>query len=287
MKFVGIILCMSLLWMAGCQKEPADIHPPIPETFHPNLAYGTDAKQKMDVYLPANRSLDTTKSIILIHGGAWIEGDKSDFNDLMDAIKNTLPGWAIFNLNYRLADTLTATNIFPAQEMDIKKALEFIHAHRTSYQISQKFVLLGASAGAHLAQLQAYKYDTPIQPKALVSLFGPCNMEDMYYHPASPFIPTHFIQTIVGGTPSTAPDKYVQSSPIHFIHAQSPPTISFQGGLDFLVNPAQQDSLHAKLDAFQVINEKVFYPLEGHGWTGDKLLETLNRVQAFLYTHVP
>ena len=42
-----------------------------------DLAYGNDALQKMDVYLPAGRSADSTRVIVMIHGGAWAEGDKT------------------------------------------------------------------------------------------------------------------------------------------------------------------------------------------------------------------
>jgi acetyl esterase/lipase len=44
-----------------------------------NVSYGTDASQKMDIYLPPGRTTAATKAIILIHGGGWSSGDKSDF----------------------------------------------------------------------------------------------------------------------------------------------------------------------------------------------------------------
>jgi acetyl esterase/lipase len=51
-----------------------------------DLSYGKDTAQRMDVYLPANRSVDSTKSIILIHGGGWNSGGKNDFATYIDLI---------------------------------------------------------------------------------------------------------------------------------------------------------------------------------------------------------
>ncbi|MEI9807388.1 MAG: hypothetical protein WDO16_05610 [Bacteroidota bacterium] len=69
----------------------------------------------MDVYLPAGRSKTTTKLIILIHGGAWATGDKSDFNVFVDTLKIRLPDYAICNINYRLANI--GGNFFPTRKM--------------------------------------------------------------------------------------------------------------------------------------------------------------------------
>ncbi len=129
----------------------------------PNVAYGTDAAQKMDVYLPANRTIASTKVMVMIHGGGWSTGDKIDFASFIDTMKRRLPDYAIFNINYRLS-TGTA-NLFPTQENDVKAALQFIFNKSAEYLISDKYVLIGASAGAHLAMLQGYKYTTPVKPK--------------------------------------------------------------------------------------------------------------------------
>src|SRR6187401_2929017 len=116
-----------------------------------NVSYGTNSQQKMDVYLPATRSTTDTKVMIMIHGGGWNSGDKTDFNEYVDSLKKREPSYAIFNLNYRLANT---PDLFPAQELDVKAAVEFINSERQEYKVSDKFVLVGASAGGHLALLQ-------------------------------------------------------------------------------------------------------------------------------------
>ena len=219
-----LLVISSSLFFSGCSKENND--PIIDDNSVAktilNVPYGTSAMQVMDVYLPANRSVGTTKVILLIHGGGWTGGDKNDplFFPFVDSIKRRLPEYAVFNINYRLS--APPSNLFPAQELDIKAATEFIYAKRSEYGISDKFVFIGASAGAHLALLQAYKNNSPIKAKAVVSFFGPTDLLDMYNNPAggNTLISLTLAQTI-GKTPLQDPLIYTNSSPVNFITAAS------------------------------------------------------------------
>ncbi|MBK7289650.1 MAG: alpha/beta hydrolase fold domain-containing protein [Chitinophagaceae bacterium] len=74
-------------------------------------------------------------------------------------------------MNYRLG-ALPANNPFPTQELDIKTAVDFIYNNRADYLISDKYVLMGASAGGHLSLLHAYKYTNPVKIKAVVDFLA-------------------------------------------------------------------------------------------------------------------
>src|SRR5215510_3398349 len=157
-KFIGMrkiiwLLLVSGVFISSCKKDDSPAEG-MPVTMM-DVSYGPNAQQKMDVYLPAQHSTTATKVMIMIHGGAWNTGDKSDFNSYVDSMKRREPTYAIININYRLAN---APNLFPAQEEDVKLAVEYIYSKRSQYGISDKFVLVGGSAGAHLALLQGYKY---------------------------------------------------------------------------------------------------------------------------------
>ena len=283
-----ILLFITLLIfvISSCQKEnivDSGTTTAVEKT-ELNLTYGTDPAQKMDIYLPSGRTSSSTKVIILIHGGAWTQQDKTDFTPYVDTLKLRLPGFAIFNINYRLATG--AINFFPTQENDVKTAIGFIFSRTDEYRISQKFVLLGASAGAHLSMLQAYKYTNPVIIKAVVDFFGPADITDMYNNPASILAPPAAIAAVVGATPASNPALYQQSSPINFVTAQSPPTIILQGGADVLVSPSQSVALHTKLQTMGVVNQYVFYPTENHGWVGADLTDSFDKIQAFLTANV-
>ncbi|MBP6025607.1 alpha/beta hydrolase fold domain-containing protein [Ferruginibacter sp.] len=281
-----LVITAATLIVTSCKKSSTDTtntNPAVAQSYS-NLSYGTDAAQKMDVFLPANRSTANTKAMIIIHGGAWSSGDKADLNAFIDTLKRRMPDYAIFNINYRLA-TGTA-NFFPTQENDVKTAIEFIYSKRSEYLISDKFVLNGQSAGGHLALLHAYKYTTPVKIKAVIDFFGPSDMVDLYNNPG--LVPAATIALIVGATPSSNATLYQQSSPINFVTTQSSPTIILQGGADLLVNATTQSlALKNKLVTTGAVNQYVFYPTGGHGdWNAATYTDAFNNIQAFLAANV-
>ncbi len=285
------LLVATTLVLLSCQKNISDgyntITPnnEITASTQLNVSYGTDPLQKMDIYLPVGRTTAATKSLIVIHPGAWSTLDKTtpEWASFIDSLKKRLPNYAIFNINHRLASF--TGNVFPTQENDIKAAVDFIYTKRSDYKIADKFVMLGASSGAHLALLQGYKYTTP-KAKAVVDLFGPSDMVQLYADPA-PASPASGIVFLMSGTPSSNPALYQSSSPINFVDASSPPTIIFHGGvLDTLVKTVQSTNLQSKLLQKAIVNQYVFYPNEGHGWTGANLVDTLDKIIAFLNANV-
>jgi acetyl esterase/lipase len=284
------LICFATLILISCQKNISDgasvIIPAteIAASTTLNVSYGADPLQKMDMYLPSGRGI-STKVMIMIHGGGWSTGDKTELNVYIDTLKKRLPDYAIININYRLAVNVTTT--FPVQENDVKGALDYIFSKRGEFQISNKFVLLGVSAGSHLALLQAYKYSSPVKIKAVVDFFGPTDMAAMYNDPASIFAPPSSIaQLFNGATPTSNPMLYSQSSPITFANAQGVPTIVLQGGADPLVKVTQATTLRDKLVSFNIAQEYVFYPTEGHGWSGAPLTDSFDKIQAFLAQYV-
>ena len=295
-KLLPFVLVVSLF--ASC-KKPSDssggttTNPATAQTFT-DVSYGSDAAQKMDIYLPANRTIASTKVIVLIHGGAWSSGDKTDYSTvqvgmvIIDTLKTRFPDYAIFNINYRLS-TGTA-NLFPTQENDVKAAVQFIFDHATDYLISSKYVFIGESAGAHLCMLQGYKYSAPLKPKVIVSLFGPTDLTDMYNNPVgpNPSLTQLVLAQTIGATPSTNATLYTSSSPITFAGAGSPPTILLHGSADPLVNPSQSVAVQTKLTAAGVPNQYVLYAGKGHGddWGDAIYKDAFNKIQAFITANV-
>lgn len=251
----------------------------LPSSVYLNIAYGSDPKQVMDIYLPANRSVNTTKLLFMIHGGSWSGGDKNAFKPYIDSLKNHLSDYAYVNINYRLVTG--NQNKFPAQENDVKMALSFIMNNSAEYQISNNVVLLGASAGAHLALLQAYKYSDPVKVKAVVSFFGPSDFNYMYDNPVFPQVP-QLLELLLGGSPDDNKAAYFGSSPINYVTEQSCPTLLFQGGKDPLVNPKQSQLLKDKLQKKGVTHQLFVYPNEGHGWYGSSLSDSFDKITNFL-----
>jgi acetyl esterase/lipase len=283
---VRFFILILVLFYISCNRDDAADPVTIPAQTLMNVSYGSDPRQQMDVYLPAARNTDSTKVLIMIHGGGWTTGDKADFKPFVDTMKARLPQYAVFNINYRLS--LNPNNVFPAQENDVKAAVEFIHSKASEYLISEKYVLIGASAGGHLSMLQGYKYNSPVKVKAVVSFFGPSDLTDMYNYPAggNPLL-SLALANAVGKTPAQDPVLYYNSSPFNFITTASPPTILLHGGADPLVSSSQSVAVKNKLQNLGVINQYVYYPTGGHGdWDAGTYKNAFNTIQTFLAANV-
>lgn len=246
-----------------------------------NVAYGKDAAQRMDIYLPAGRSAENTKSLILIHGGGWNAGRKEDFAAYIDTFKNRMPDYAIFNIEYRL---FNGGNLFPTQEKDIKSAIDFIVQNAAEYAVSKnKFSLLGVSAGAHLALLQGYKYNDP-NIQAVIDFFGPTDLNEMYKNPWHPMV-RYALQMITGTTPGANNEIYASSSPVNFIGNNSPATLILHGSNDQVVDVSQSKLLRNQLEAAGVPNQLIVYKGERHGWFGKSLTDSFEHIESFLKKH--
>jgi acetyl esterase/lipase len=243
------------------------------ETFL-NVSYGSNSQQVFDLYLPANRSETTTKTLILVHGGGWIEGDKANMDYAVDIVKQNLPDYAIANINYRLA---TATSpAFPMQIDDIQSIVTKLK--NENYGISDDFGFIGVSAGAHLSMLYSYGYNSNI--KMVCSIVGPTNFTDVNYT-SNPFMVNAF-QTATGVNYASNPSFYQQISPLFKVKAISQPTILLYGNADPLIPTTQGQDLHTKLDQFGVYNEFYLYN-GGHGdWAPIDQLDAYTKMINFI-----
>ena len=278
---------LIVLTLVSCSKEQVVVKQATASIML-NVSYGADSTQTFDAYLPANRSIDSTKVIILIHGGSWVSGDKTELTPFINTLKIGLPTYAIFNINYRLSKY--PANIFPTQENDINAAITSIFTNaKTKYLISSKYAFVGVSAGAHLAMLQGFKNNSLVKPKAIASFSGPSDLTDMYNNPVggNQFI-SQALASAVGATPSSNAVIYTTSSPINYVTKTSPPTILFQGGKDPYVSVTQATAVQSKLVNAGVVNQYVYYPTQAHigTWDDITMYDAINKLQVFIQKNV-
>ncbi len=116
-----------------------------------DVAYGSDPKQKMDIYLPEAASGTAAPVIFMVHGGGWRTGDKRHSNVVDNKANRWLAkGFVFISVNNRLlpeADPLD-------QVRDVARALASAQTKAQGWGADPKqFVLMGHSAGAHLIAL--------------------------------------------------------------------------------------------------------------------------------------
>lgn len=255
-SFSSILLVFILI--AGCKKESSIQPGNLKSADLVELKYGSHVNQSMDVYLPANRTAQT-KTVIFIHGGFWVGGDKTEMSDLAKNFRDK--GYATASMNYRLSHTSENFN-HPAQVSDLAKAIEFMESKAREWNISSGgLALVGASAGGHLALLYTYAYDTGNRVNTVISLAGPTNLLNM--ENASPQ-QAQVLHWFLGTDPQTSPAVYQQASPVSHVKSGSKPTLLVHGKLDLIVPYQQALDLKTKLDQFGVKNKLVTYDNIGH-----------------------
>ncbi|GAA0877611.1 hypothetical protein GCM10009119_05790 [Algoriphagus jejuensis] len=241
-------------------------------------SYGTHLQQNMDVYLPAGRSPEKTPLLIYLHGGGWIDGDKSEFLQFKPLIEQEFPHYAFISLNYRLFDFVSESNGIVEQEQDVIAAFDYIESQLADWNISDEMVISGASAGGHLALLHAYKNNSS-DLKAAVAFFPPTDLASLY---GFNNLTSIGLAALLGGTPETKPSAYHDTSPINFVDALDVPTIFFHGDLDQVVPISQSHLLKNELQSENVRHQFTSVPGQGHGFTAAAYTESLRQAKNFI-----
>lgn len=107
-----------------------------------DVRYGPHERNGFDLWLA--KSPRPTPFVIFVHGGAWKIGDKRDVHDA--TVRACLDaGISVAAVNYRF----TTTAPLPAPYLDAARALQFLRANATRWNLDPKRVAAyGASAGA-------------------------------------------------------------------------------------------------------------------------------------------
>ena len=223
-----------------------------------NLKYGEHKRQKMDVFLPADYPQDSPV-ILIVHGGAWKYGRKEHMIQIQKMLfENNIPS---INMNYRLVSKHLT---YREQLEDINAVIEKFNAlSEKSELLPNNYILLGESAGGHLALL--YGYQNPDKIKKIISLSGPT---DFYSHDYLNSFYSKYtsgtIQKVVGTkfNRKNLSEDFQKASPI--ANVTKVPTLLFQGNQDFLVNQKQGLALDSVLTKMNIPHKLVFMDKTGH-----------------------
>ncbi len=111
----------------------------------------------LDVYRPAAGTDGRAPVLLQVHGGAWTIGNKDQQGiPLMQHL--AAKGWICVAINYRLAPR----DPFPAQIVDVKRAIAWIRDHIAEYGGDPEYIAItGGSAGGHLTALAAVTANDP------------------------------------------------------------------------------------------------------------------------------
>jgi acetyl esterase/lipase len=270
-----LLICMHVFAVAQQSPVVHIFHSGI--VFISNINYANDSNKKhlLDIYLPPGRS-GKLPLIVWIHGGAWMLNDK--YAD-MSYMKNTVAsfidsGYALASIDYRHSTEA----IFPAQIQDCNEAIEYLHEHAEQYNIDRnKIVLIGFSAGGHLASLLGLSnnnnvkdfYAGGIKPhfkiKAVMDFYGPSDLVMLASNPdTSVNNERNPVSILLGVLPVNRPDIAKHASPVTYIDKNDPPFFIVQGEKDESVPNTQSKILSSWLTVNGVHNELMIVPNAPH-----------------------
>jgi acetyl esterase/lipase len=219
--------------------EPAD--PQDIAVFH-NLRYreGPSRQWILDLAVKKGAPDHPRPGIVVIHGGGWIEGDKSSFASRRYGVPGNIVdfaalGFVAATINYRLAGEAP----FPAALDDCKCAVRWLRAHAKDYHLDPHHLgAYGNSAGGHLAMLlgllgkdAGLEGEGPYQDQsslvqAVVSDSGPIDLAEQYRGGALRQVCERFM----GGPPEGArAAAYQRASPADHVTRASPPLLLIYG----------------------------------------------------------
>lgn len=248
-----------------------------------NQSYGSHQRNKLDVYLPEQHDTSTT-TVLLIHGGSWIAGDKggAELKDLRNRLLDA--GHAVASMNYRYA-----CGNYLKQMEDVGNALNYLSVHADDWNLNaNKFALIGVSAGGHLALLYSYAFDENELVKTVISYVGPTDLTDPLFHQyINNYNLTSTLEQLLGATYQQDSALYAEASPL--FHTSDCPTLLLYGGMDDLV-PKEQgialfDTLVANaIEADTTITKKGTHNIYGPGNQYQNAIE--NEVLDWLQLHL-
>lgn len=229
----------------------------------------------LDVYLPRERPPAPGRALLVIHGGFWSAGQMGEA--ALASRRFAELGFTVFDVDYRIAPQPN----WRSAVADVKCAIGWVktHASNADWNIDpRKIVLLGRSAGAHLALMAAYTagdHDLPptcattdTTVDAVVSLYGPTDLVWGYDHPANPRAADSRdrMRAFLGDLPEAAPERWRALSPVTRVTSRAPRTLLVHGGRDQLVPPEHTDLLVAQLRAHAVEVDTLSIPYAQHAF---------------------
>lgn len=205
---------------------------------------------KLDLYLPAHAPRDTLPVVVLVHGGGWNAGYRTEFAPM--ALRLARRGYAAATISYRLAGEAP----YPAAVDDARAAVRWVRMQAARYGIDPaRVVLAGGSAGAQVASLAGLSADLhPIDPQAgsgvsgavqaIVNIDGVLDFatEESRRHDTDPAKAPSPAAAWLGGRYAENPRRWHEASPIRYVRRGMPPVLfigsaqpRFQSGRDEMV----------------------------------------------------
>ncbi|ATQ74077.1 lipase [Massilia violaceinigra] len=253
---------------------------------------------QLDLFLPpqATRDKAPVAAVVLVHGGGWRSGERSNMAPL--AARLAARGIAAAVIDYRLADEAR----YPAAIHDVKAALRWMRANSAAHGIDpRRIAVAGGSAGGQIASLVGVtngmsKFDpdgagsaVSSAAQAVINIDGlsdftssaaRANEDDPKKKPSAAGF-------WFGGSYADAAALWHEASPTFYVERRTPPMLFIGSGqARFSVG---RDEMAGKMHAAGVAAKVVMLPDSPHSfWLFDPwITPTAEAMADFLTTQLP
>jgi len=267
--FLTSFIIILVSYIRGILKAKVPIEPN--ESFH-YLTYiyknvGNTAL-KLDIWYP-NQIRNVYPLIFFAHGGGWISGFRNQPNNVSWSKFLASKGFATASIDYRLA----IRNNMEIILADYTDALDFVKDNAEKLKISKdNIVLMGLSAGGHLALLYAsyytfMNYETKMKGIKGVSVYySPSDLRDMFGKGQKSLFARFATMATLKGIPDKKPGPYSYYSPIEWISEKMVPTLVVHGRKDMVVPYTSSINLIRKLKSKNIPCKFFLHKKGGHGF---------------------
>lgn len=231
------------------------------------IAYGTDAYQKVDLWLPTGPG--PFPVVLLVHGGCWTTSiaDRSLMNWAAEDLRKA--GYAVWNVDYRGVDRPGGG--YPGTFLDAAAAADLLRANAAKYRLDLGHVVaVGHSAGGHLALWLAGRPKLPASsplrtadPLPIAHAISLGGLPDLEQTAASPDngCGTDVVARLVGKPAPARPDVYADTSvprlfplgvPQDLVNGREDQIIPFRLATDYVAKSRGAAKLHTVPDTGHV-----------------------------------
>jgi len=250
-KIRAVFVALAAMLVAGCGPTAAInlFSPSDHYTREAGKAYGSDPRQRLDLYRP-REAADDAPVVVFFYGRGWREAERGAFEFVASALTDA--GIVVVIPDYRAHPQVS----FPAFVEDGARAVQWTAENVPGVADGRReLFLMGHSAGAHIAALLA------LDERYLGALAQP--------PPVAGFIglsgPYDFLPLDPGYMEEVFPEETRDlSQPIDFVSAQAPPTLLIHGTDDERVLPEHSRRLARKLRDHDVPVTLKMYQDSGH-----------------------
>jgi acetyl esterase/lipase len=264
----GIIVSL-IFYIRGILKAKVPIEPD--GTFHYQTYIYKEVGNtvlKLDVWYPSHIK-HAYPLVFFAHGGGWISGFRNQPNNISWCKFLASKGFATASIDYRLAIRNSMDNILA----DYTDALNFVKGNAEELRINRdNIVLMGLSAGGHLALLYASYYtfmnhETKMKGVKGVSVYySPSDLRDIFAKEQKSLFARFATVATLKGMPNSMPGLYYDYSPIEWISERMVPTLVVHGKKDMVVPYTSSINLARKLKSKKVPYKFLLHKEGGHGF---------------------